>query len=206
MAFLRAVFYIEHELRCRPTDSLNESVIRQSVLSVIQHIDRCIESHSDLTQCFESLRMCVHLLDSQANWPRSVSKRLTEAVYKWLQLVNRGHNAGKYFTLLQIVTESNLAPDLAEMIVKRITDLQQMFKEWRFDGGLIPRPILYDFMNSSYFFLLFEKTIPRLSVLARKRHFATFSDTNSNVKLHFPLFAASMMRCAHKLNLLGSSI
>ena len=204
MAFLRAYFHMEHQLRCWPTDPLSENVVRRSVLSVLQRIDRSVESCSDLAQCFESLRMCVRLLDSQVNWPRSVSDRFTEAVCRWLQSVNRGRNAEKYFTLLQIVTESNLAPVLADLIVKRISNSQQILKEWHFDGGLIPRPILHDFMNSSHFFLLFEKTIPRLSMPARRKHLATFSDINSNVQLHFPLFAASMMHCAHELNLPNS--
>ena len=201
MAFLRAYFYMEHQLRCRPTDPLSENTIHQSVLSVLQRIDRNADSDCDLTQCFESLRMCIRLLDTQTNWPKKISERFTEAVCKWLQSVNHGRNVGKYFALLQIVTESNLAPVLADLIVKRIINSQQMLKEWRFDGGLIPRPILYSFMNSSHFFVLFEKTIPRLSVSARKKHSATFSDINSNVQLHFPLFAASMMRCADELNL-----
>jgi len=203
VAFLRAYFYLEHRLRCRQTDPLNEDVLRQSVFSVLRQAERSAAAdRSDFPRCLESLRMCVSLLDSHCDRISGLADRFSATCSNWLQSISAGRNGAKYFALLQILAGCNFAPLLVDLVVKKIVTTQQSLKEWHFDGTVVPRPIFKDFMNSSHFFLLLEKMIPRLNLSdpsLAQRHVAALSDVHPNVQLHFPLFAASMMRCASQL-------
>ena len=218
MEFLRAYFFLEHQLRLsRPpppqstpasSSSINgneimeKDVIRQSVLSVLQHIELSApKEQCDFSKCLDSLRVCVRLLDSHDKWNQSVRDKFIELSSSWLQRVSHGDSVLRHYALLEILADSDgMAVQLAGNLVKSIAESQQRMNEWEWDGTeLIPRPVLAHFSSASYYFLLLEKTIPRMAPSDKSRFVTSLSHVEQRVHLNFPLFAASMMRLAHQL-------
>ncbi|XP_046446566.1 uncharacterized protein LOC124195924 isoform X2 [Daphnia pulex] len=216
MEFLRAYFYLEHQLRSsRPTPAaissssningneiLEKDVIRQSVLSVLQHVELCApKEQCDFSKCLDSLRVCVRLLDAHDKWSQPVRAKFIELSSSWLQRVNHGDSVLRHYALLEILADSDgMAVQLAGSLVKSIAESQQRMNEWEWDGTeLIPRPVLAHFSSASYYFLLLEKTIPRMAPSDKSRFVTSLSHVEQRVHLNFPLFAASMMRLAHQL-------
>ncbi|KAK4018179.1 hypothetical protein OUZ56_000248 [Daphnia magna] len=211
MTFLRAYFYLDHQLRLNrqppPLIGLNneileKDVVRQSVLSVLQHVDsNTPKEQSDFSRCLDSFRVCVRLLDSHGKWSQSMLNKFIELSSCWLKRVMQGDNVLRYNALLDILADSNgMAVLLAETVVKAIAESHERMNEWEWDGvELIPRPVLTHFFASSYYFLLLEKTIPRMGSSDRSRFQTVLSHVGQRVHINFPLFAASMMRLAHQL-------
>lgn len=220
MEFLRAYFYLEHQLRSsRPTPAtisssssssningneiLEKDVIRQSVLSVLQHVELCApKEQCDFSKCLDSLRVCVRLLDAHDKWSQPVRAKFIELSSSWLQRVNHGDSVLRHYALLEILADSDgMAVQLAGSLVKSIAESQQRMNEWEWDGTelLIPRPVLAHFSSASYYFLLLEKTIPRMAPSDKSRFVTSLSHVEQRVHLNFPLFAASMMRLTHQL-------
>ena len=220
MEFLRAYFYLEHELRLsRPSSTssqgrssrniingnneiLEKDVIRQSVLSVLQHVEiNAPKEQCDFSKLADSLRVCVRLLDSHDKWSQPVREKFIELSSSWLQRLVQGDSVLRHYALLEILADSDgMAVHLAGNLVKSIAESQQRMNEWEWDGmELIPRPVLAHFCSASYYFLLLEKTIPRMASSDKSRFVAILSHVEQRVHLNFPLFAASMMRLAHQL-------
>ena len=207
MEFLRAYFYLEHHLRLsRPSSYNNElvekDVVHQSVMSVLQHVDRNTpKERSDFPKCLDSFRVCVGLLDRHSKWSPPIREKFVELSLSWLQRLAEGDCVLKYYALLEILAESDgMAAQLAGTLVKSIAESQQRINEWEWDGmELIPRPVMSHFSVASYYFLLLEKTIPRMASADKSRFVTVLSHVEKRVHLNFPLFAASMMRLAHQL-------
>lgn len=210
MEFLRAYFYLEHQLRLsrspsnnmRCTNILENDVVRQSVLSVLQHIEReASKDKSDFPKCLDSLHVCVQLLDRHDKWSPAIQEKFTELSSCWLERVAQGDSVLKHYSLLQTLVDSNgMAVQLAAILVKSIAESQQRIKEWEWDGTeLIPLPVLAHFSNASYYILLLEKTFSRLAPSDKTRFVTVLSHVEQRVHLNFPLFAASLMRLAQQL-------
>lgn len=208
MEFLQAFFYLEHHLRLSRSPGmvgnnlLENDVVRQSVLSVLQHVERnASKENSDFTKCLDSLRICVQLLDRHDKWSRAIRDKLTELSSSWLLRVTQGDNVLKHYALLQILADSNgMAVLLADILVKAIIESQERISQWEWDGmELVPRTVLVHFFSASYYILLLEKTIPRMAPSDKTRFVSVLSHIEQRVHLNFPLFAASMMRLSHQL-------
>lgn len=207
MEFLRAYFYLEHQLRLsRPPSTNNEilekDVVRQSIMSILQHVDRYVsKDRSDFPKCLDSLRVCVRLLDRHNKWSPPIRHKFIELYSSWLQHVTEGDSVLKHYALLEILADSDgMAVQLAGTLVKSIAESQQRINEWEWDGmELIPRPVMSHFSIASYYFLLLEKTIPRMAPADKSRFVTVLSHVEKRVHLNFPLFAASMMRLSHQL-------
>lgn len=208
MEFLQAFFYLEHHLRLSrsPTtvgnNILENDVVRQSVLSVLQHVERnATKENSDFSKCLDMLRICVQLLDRHNKWSPAIRDKFTELSSSWLQRVTQGDNVLKHYALLETLADSDgMAVLLAGILVKAIVESRQRISEWEWGGmELIPRTVLAHFFSASYYILLLEKTIPRMAPSDKTRFVSALSHIEQPVHLNFPLFAASMMRLSHQL-------
>lgn len=194
MEFLRAYFFLEHQLRSRSADSILENdVIRQSVLAVLEHVDRSLQlNRSDFPRCLESLSLCIRLLDRHSKWIPVIRENFLRTSTIWLESISRG-NALKPFALLQILAESEMAPLLSETLLKLLAESQLRLKEWDVTA-FIPQPLLDILSATSYYMLLIEKALPRLSPGDRKRLVKLSSGIDPQIQLHFPLFASALIR------------
>jgi hypothetical protein len=103
---------------------------------------------------------------------QSVRAKFIELSSSWLQRVNHGDSVLRHYALLEILADSDgMAVQLAGSLVKSIAESQQRMNEWEWDGTelLIPRPVLTHFSSASYYFLLLEKTIPRMAPSDKSR-------------------------------------
>lgn len=214
--FLRAFFYLEHQMRIQPHTGdrmLENEVIRQSILVVVRHVDRSLmELNSNTTiyfpQCLESLRLCVQLLDTHSRWCQTLRETFAQLAEKWLQLVldvnEPRQQVMKPFALLQVIADSKgLAPRLVESLLKKVAHCQQKLNEWQGSRNeLVPDQLIVSFADASYLFVLLETAIARLGPVERNRFLSIPSqlpDVHPHVSLHFPLFALSLMRLQSKL-------
>ena len=198
--FLRAYFYLEHQLRAQP-EFLEDDVIQQSISTVLRHVDGSIRRNRiDSVKCMESFHNCVRLLDTHHKWNVSIlSHRFTEMAARWLHSIRSSDQSGAYCSLLQILADSDFAARLGPLVVEQIARMQTSISSWQSPDALIPRKIADDFMASSYYFTLLETLIPRLSGAEKQSHVTLLPPIDDGVQVHFPLFAASLMKCVDAL-------
>ena len=190
---------------------LENEVIRQSVLAVVRHVDRSLETNSYSTiyfpQCLESLNLCIRLLDQHSRWSQTLRDTFAQLADKWLQFLLAAVDnidVMKSLALLQIVADSNgMAPRLVEWLLKKVTQCQEKLNEWQgARNELVPDQLLASFADASYLFVLLETAVARLAPAERNRFLLVPSQlpaVEPRVSLHFPLFALSLMRLESQL-------
>lgn len=205
--FLRAFFYLEHQLKMSPALAgqhriETNDVLAKSVLAVLRFIDTDLRraGRADFSQCLDGLHVCVQLLDRQTCWNPAVSERLALLLPAWLDSM-AGDGLIRSFSLLHILAgSSGMAGRLADELLKRISDSLRTFNSWEWDGAVtMPQSLLSHFAQTAYHLLLLERTIDRLAVSDKKRFVSSLPPLEARVYLHFPLLAASVMRLTHLL-------
>lgn len=209
--FLRAYFFLEHQLRRRSsvasagTFVLENDVVRQSVGAILGYVERSLRRNpTDFHHCLESLRLCVKLLDHhstsdvQKQWFTAVRDAFVRTSTKCLQSFEHG-GMQKPFALLQILAGSTtLAPQLAESLLKLLSESLLILMDWDL-SQLLPESILDVLSRVSYYVLLIEKALPRLSPGNRKRLIHLYPDVHPTIRVHFPLLASSLIRLQAQL-------
>lgn len=210
--FLRAFFYLEHRLRA-DRQSINgvhnneiseNDVVSRSVFTVLRHVKQGMDlNEPTFKTCRDSLHVCLQFLEHQSTWTQAIRDELAEISCHWLNyLQDNDHMMTKVFSLLIILAESqSMAIALADFLANRMMESQKVLSTWKWDGqNLLPQNILCQFCSTSFYLLLLEKTIPRLTPNVKSRLISTLSQVEPGVHTHFPLFSFSILRIVNLLS------
>lgn len=210
MDFLRAYFFLEHQLRNpSSTDNMLENdAVRKSICSILDQVNFSLNRNSvDFPRCLEGLRLCVRLLERHSKWIPVVPDIFYRPCTSWLQsiLLNCNNSDDSYtlkvFTLLQILVGSSiLAPLISESLLKLMAESQIHLMDWDVTKFL-PQILVNILSGTSYLVLLMEKALPRLSSTDRKRLLGLFPHIEPRIQQNFPLLASSLIRLQTRLSI-----